>query len=411
MAVSGAAAGAPGKAARLFDGRLLAALIAAGLLSFIGFFVLSAYAPDFSSGRDGRAHSLSTSAVGYKGLVDLIHLTGGEAWTSRNEDALESEELLVLTPQRGGDADALEELLNIRGSRTTLLILPKWDTAPHPVRRSWVVAAGTIHPMVIDELLPGMLGDVNVDELDQPAKALQGRDFLGGMTIQPAGVTRFLTGKAIEPLLVAPTGQPVLARLKNRSTLYILADPDLLNNAALRRPEQAQAALSLIEALSTTDAEGVTFDLTLTGHGKGPSLLKLAFEPPFLAFTIAAGVFALLAALHGLGRFGPAAAEQRAISLGKAALVDNSAGLLRLAKREHMAGDGYAELMRDMAARDLGAPANLGGDALDGYLDRVGGPDRHRFSDLSARLRDAGDRHALLRAAQALFSWKKDLSQ
>lgn len=404
-----AATTAPGTPQSVFDGRILLALIAAGLLAFIGFFVLTAYAPEFRSGRDGRAHPMSVSAVGYKGLVDLIGHTGGDAWLAREEADLTGEELVVLTPQPGADAKELEELLDRRGMRTTLIVLPKWETAPHPLRKSWVTSTGLNYPGVSQAVLPSGL-EVRVADTEAETGTLRGQSILQGTDLPGPDAARIVQGDKLEPLLVTSKGEAVLARFKDRTTLYILADPDLINNQALADPRRARAALTLIEALSSAE-EGVSFDLTLSGFAKGRSFLQLAFEPPFLAFTIAAGIFTLLAALHGLGRFGPAAAEARPISLGKAALVDNAAGLLLLARREHRAGDAYADLVRDMAAHDLGAPASLGGDALDTYLDRIGSADQPRFSVLAGQLRAAGDRSALLRAAQALFRWKKEASQ
>ena len=58
------------------------------------------------------------------------------------------------------------------------------------------------------------------------------------------------------------------------------------------------------------------------------------------------------------------------------------------------------------AALAFGAPARLRGAELDAYLDHLGG--RRRFTDLAAAAEAAGDRHALLAAAQALYDWKKE---
>lgn len=49
----------------------------------------------------------------------------------------------------------------------------------------------------------------------------------------------------------------------------------------------------------------VMFDLTLHGVGQKYDLAKLLLEPPFLALTLSVLAAAVLAFLHGLGRFGP----------------------------------------------------------------------------------------------------------
>ena len=176
-------------------------------------------------------------------------------------------------------------------------------------------------------------------------------------------------------------------------------------------PQTAQAALALIERLNSTDAEGVDFDLSVNGIGAdtSKSLLRLAFEPPFMAMTLALVIAALLAGLHGAFRFGPVRREERAIAFGKAALVENSAGLIRQAEREAALGGAYADVVRQEVARTTGAPPWLQEGELDHYLNKLGRADEASFSELAAELHMAGDRHRLMAAARALFAWKKEI--
>jgi hypothetical protein len=124
--------------------------------------------------------------------------------------------------------------------------------------------------------------------------------------------------------------------------------------------------------------------------------------------TLALFIAALLAGLHGAFRFGPVRREERTIALGKAALVENSAGLIRMAGREANLGTAYADVVRTEAARASSAPSFLQGEALDDYLDRLG-RDGPKFSALAAQLDSAQGRHSLMTAARALFQWKKDI--
>jgi hypothetical protein len=139
--------------------------------------------------------------------------------------------------------------------------------------------------------------------------------------------------------------------------------------------------------------------------------LKLAFEPPFLPLTLALLLAAILAGLHGAFRFGPETEPGRAIAFGKAALVENSASLFRIARREHRAAPAYADLIRERAARETGADSALHGPELDSYLDRLSAPDGPRFSTLAAQASEARTRSDLLETARALTQWKKDLIQ
>jgi hypothetical protein len=378
-----------------------------------------AYAPEMRGGRDGRGHALSVSAIGFHGVVEMLRLTGGRERLIRDQADLDTEDLVVvaLEPRfdfrllkKDGAApdDRLASLIERRRGKATLLVLPKWSVMPDPKKSGWVRSSG-MHASALSEYLLRSLGSLSVHQGDTELRVTRGSGVMGGVDVPLPSEVQAISGKGIQPLLATPGGRSILAR-RGEGPLYILADPDLLNNQAMKDPVRAKAALNMLAALNPTESEKVAFDLTLNGFGKKPSALKLAFEPPFLALTVAIFVAALLAGLHGAFRFGPAAEEGRAIAFGKAALVENSAGLFRMAGREHRTGGAYAELIREEAARVSGAP-NLRGEELDAYLDRFSKPDERPFSALAAEAGDAPDRNHLVSAARALFLWKKDLIQ
>jgi hypothetical protein len=87
-------------------------------------------------------------------------------------------------------------------------------------------------------------------------------------------------------------------------------------------------------------------------------------------------------------------------------LVDNSAMLIRKARREKRLGGRYVEVIRDRAVTAFGVPARLRDAAIDDYLDKLKG--RARFSDLAHAAEAANDRTSLVAAAQALHDWQKE---
>jgi hypothetical protein len=199
-------------------------------------------------------------------------------------------------------------------------------------------------------------------------------------------------------------GRGVLVKFKD-DPLYLLADPDLLSNRGMGDRRQAAAALAMIDFLNSTGAKSVIFDVTLNGLGQTRSPLRLMFDPPFLAATLAIAAALLLAGLQAISRFGPPRRPERAIAFGKAALIDNAAALVRQARREAGLGGRYAEMIRDKAVTEFGVPARLRDEAVTEYLDRL---DRHtRFSALAAAAAGARTREELVGAAQALHRWQK----
>jgi hypothetical protein len=199
---------------------------------------------------------------------------------------------------------------------------------------------------------------------------------------------------------------PVLASTGD-GQMFILADPDLIANHGLKDRRTAELTVEMIQRLRPND-QPVAFDLTLHGFGRSRNLLKTLLVPPFLALTLSILAAALLAGLHAFGRFGPARDEPRALPFGKAALIDNAAGLIRRAGRGGRMGDAYVALTRDAAAAAIHAPP-LTEPELDALLDRAGSADQPGFTQLVADARDAKTPSTVADAARALYHWRRSL--
>ena len=396
-------------AAQPFNPRLVVGLIIAGLIGFAALILLIAYGGGLNgSGDSARANALSRSAIGYQALYRLAS-DFRTTRLARDDSAFEAESLLVVTPGPQGDGDALARLIDERGGRPTLVILPKWMVLPDPGRRGWVRA---IRPGMEPGALDRLGKALRIEVLKAARGRAHGRELLDGIEAPLPRSPQVVSGPDVEPLIVTEGGGALLARLRGRQ-VFVAADPDLFNNHGLRNPARARAALAILDGLNETGTDRIDFDLTLSGPDAAqrtsrPNMLRVALEPPFLAMTLALLAAALFAGLHGAFRFGPVRPPARALPFGKAALVENSAGLIRRAGREPRLGAAYAGVLRHAAARAARAPQWLGDDRLDAYLDRLTQPGSETFSTLAARLADARDRAGLVAAARALFQWKKE---
>lgn len=383
-----------------FDARAVAVMIAVGVLAFVGMLVLGAYAPDLRSGRNGGAHALSNAAVGFSGIVRLAEATGRHPRIVRDPHLLDGDELLVLTPETG--AADMTGALAAREGKPTLVILPKWLTVADKTHAGWV--------RYLD-----LKGTDEADRVLAPHYTLTTARYRGGgrplvaRSWMPAAIrfaaprpVQTIAGAGLTPLLTDARGHVVLGQLGDRP-LYVLADPDLLSNIGMRDAQAARAALDLLDRLNAPAARSIRFDVTLDGLGRSPGPLRLAFEPPFLAMTLAIAVAVVLAAIQASARFGPPRRRVRAIAFGKTALIDNAAALVRKAGRRGMLGRRYLDLVRDRAVTVFGVPARLRERSLDGYLDGLQG--RVRFTELAEQARAARDARSMLHAAQALHRW------
>lgn len=363
-------------------GRTMGIVVAVAVIGFAAFLLLTAYAPDLRPGRDGGNHALSTSAVGFKGVVDLMRDTGTPVALIRDPAALHGTALVIATPGPDATPKAMRQFLAARGGRPTLIVLPKWSVRRQTTNPTWVEQSGMLAETASIASIRG----------------------LGLITVCRKEALQFLCGPSARSVLRTADGI-VLARISARP-VWVLADPDLLDNHALATLAGARRAVAVLSAVSPEPERPIAFDLTLNGFARRPNLLKLAFEPPFFSLTLCLLAAAALAAFHASVRFGVPGREDRALALGKLALAENVAALLHLAKRSHRTGAAYATLVAEDVARATGT--RLAGDALVAYLDGLGGT--ATYSTLARNAAEARDDADLLGAAQALHRWKETIN-
>jgi hypothetical protein len=404
-----AGGGGDGGGGGAFRARTAMLLVVLGVIGFVGMLVLGAYAPDFRPQRSGGGHALSNAAIGFSGIARLAEATGRNPAILRDDRALDDADLLVATPDHGW-IDVSKVLGQRRGS-PTLFVLPKWQVAADPKHAGWVRRQGLLPRWDPEQVLaPGIRIKVSRHPSGgAPLVVAPGMPDDWRFTApRPLQVLRQDGTAALRPLLTDGRGGIVVAEVEGRS-IYLLADPDLLDNRGLADAGNARAALAMLDWMNVGNAQGINFDVTLNGFGHSRSPLRLAFEPPFLAATLAIGVALLLAGAHALGRFGSPRPRERALAFGKRALVDNAAALIRKAGREGRMGDRYAGVLRERARARFGVPARLAGPAVDAYLDRL--PGRAPFTRLAAAAAEAQDPRTLLDAARALHQWQERETQ
>ena len=400
------AIGESGGATSAFNRGTMLVVVAIGALAFVAMLVLGAYAPDLRSGKNGGAHALSNGATGFSGLVRLAEATGRHPEIVRAENMLDSEDLAVITPEDPGYD--LSKILETRGARVTLIVLPKWWTERDQKHSGWVR---------IRDLIPAYSPEgVLAPDVDLKIKRIKEKGTPLRMVHSTASrelgflapeVTQFMSGPKLEPVIVDRGGRIVLGKIKGEN-LFVLADPDLLNNHGMADAKQAAAALALLDYLNSTDAHGILFDVTANGLGHSRSPLKLAFDPPFLGVTLIIFAGLLLAGWQAVVRFGEPRRPQRALAFGKAALVDNSAALIRKAGREADLGWRYVDTVRERAAALFRLPPSLNGKALDERLDAL--PTKTKFSELAGAVESARHRELLLLSARRLNDWLEEVS-
>lgn len=374
-----------------------------------GFVVLSAYAPGLRSGQDGRAHALSKSAVGYAGAPILMRGLGASVLVSRTRPTRPSGAVVVLTPEPGLSPDELRSYP--KGART-LIVLPKWVAMRDPIRPTFVRKAGVMRDdAVFQEMLKSYAPQTRLSArqgVTQPT--LHGADgaFFGAPTLRLGKIDslRTIAGEGWAPLLADEAGNAVLVQSVKTPGVWVLADPGLLNNQGLASRDTARAAALILDT-ARGDARPILFDVTLNGLERSRGLARLMLEPPWLAATLIAVAAAVLMGLHALARFGQPRRTGRAFALGARALVDNSADLVRMARKEHELAPAYAALTRALVARAAGGHA-----AEEHWLDDLA---RRRGAtapgELAAEAETAKTRDDLTAVAKKLYEWRGEMTR
>jgi hypothetical protein len=414
----------------LFSPKVVLGMIVAGIFAFSAFIVLSTYAPDLQSGDNGQAHALSKSAVGYGGMVRLLRELNEPVVVSRRDLSRDQPALIIFTPAPNVSRDAYVKAAQL--SSRTLVVMPKWRGSVDPKHPGWVGDLKAISPQDQTDLLKAIgtpKATMAITKDTGPRRLVGAPGSLAeGMSVDtgPIRDLQSVSGPGLVPVLSDAQGRIVLARRMPTET-YILADPDLINTMGLKDVRTARAGVGILrilrddrsvrQAYRQDAGRTIAFDVTLNGFARSRSVLKLAFEAPFVGATLCLVVAALLMGLHAAARFRAVRRGERALALGKDALIDNSAGLIRMAKREPALAPRYGELQRAAAIKALGGlragGSRLEGQALTDFLDRQG--ERFGAADSASRLeeetrtvRSLGD---LMKVAAKWHQWRLEMTR
>lgn len=385
----------------LFRKRTVLVLIAVGVAAMLGFLLVSAYGDRFERQRGYTPSATSRFATGFAALYRLVDLSGGTATLSASQTDRPAG-LLVLTPNIGTKASQIAAALDGREG-PTLIVLPKWSAVPQEFRPTRENRRTTLPLQAIAAIVRD-LSPITVQQGESGALR-----YPSGLALAPfhiEGIVQSIHGDHLATLIESPGGRAVLAEVMGRN-IYILADPDLLNNHGLARRQNARAAIALLAALDPDRPGHVAFDTMLPYGAGGRNVAQLMFEPPFAGVSLALLAAALLAGIATFNRFGPVRREPRALAFGKRALIENIVTLTRSANRTNEGGAAYADTIRDWAARRLSLPRALQGEALDAHLDGLNMTTP--YAACAARLRDATTEAEMLDAARKLDDWRKEM--
>ena len=161
-------------------------------------------------------------------------------------------------------------------------------------------------------------------------------------------------------------------KLDGSRRIWILSDPDVIENHGLAKGRNAAFALALINSMR--DDEGrLVFDETIHGMvNVVDNPFKKLFQFPYLIVLLLALSGTALLMWATTSRFGKPSQAPPAFDLGKSRLITNTASLLDRAGHHAFVMRRYVrETLRD-AGRLFHAPRQLDDNQLAAWLDKIG---------------------------------------
>ncbi|MEM6946469.1 MAG: hypothetical protein AAF486_00090 [Pseudomonadota bacterium] len=404
----------PSSGSSPFSGVIVTTILAITGVSFLMVVVLLAWSPELQNRDRAGLHPYSSSALGYRGMVDLLSLRGVPVMVSRSAQRLQADDgaLKIVTLPAFGGGMLLDDILDDLAG-PALIVLPKWTGSRDRVKPEWQGEVYLMRPEMVAAAVTPYDSDATIWRLRTPATV---RAPFGKFSPNLGDDMQVLRADSFVSVVSVPGGD-LVAQVPGRQ-VYILSDPDLMNVSGLAAPENARMALALVTDLREMSYEAeaaVVFDATLHGFERSDNLLQLVFDVPFIAATLLAFAAFLMIGWSGAVRFGAPAKEARAFALGKQALTDNTAALVAMGRRETSMAPGYLALIRRATAKAVGAPKTLSDSELTQLFDRLSpeagpGEGPRAFSRLQSQLiAPAASRQALIDAARRLWRWQQEI--
>ena len=292
------------------------------------------------------ADSYSVSAIGHRGLVDILEKLDIPVIKSRSDSAAKAQNglLLVLEPTVSDDASKtrLRELL--KSSKRVLVVLPKWYGSA-PADATWIDDAGLLPSNEIDDVLKTLdmqytmgisrTGNGDGFQSDFGSPRIRHRPQL-------IDLGEYGTAMAVDAMHYSL----LFSYTVDDKTIHVLTDPDVMNNHGLRLPENARFTLNVIDQMR--EGGPVIIDEVIHGYAQQPSLLRTLFRFPIVLATLQVLFCALLAVWAAMVRFGPKKAPPPPLAPGKDFLIQNTAALLHY-------GGHHADALRRYLVQSIAA--------------------------------------------------------
>ena len=392
----------------LFSPRVLAAWLTLAILLFAATLYFMFFGnPNTPVGPS----AFSRSAIGYAGIADVLHRLGARVVKSRsaslgklNPDGV----LIVAEPLPSTSPEQLRQLFT---ANRVLLVLPKWTGDPSEQTPGWIDNASLLVEDAARRVVRVAAPDADIVRV--PSVTNWSPNEIGSVP-KVAGSVQLIKSSRLRPVVASAQGMLVGELRVNQRRLWILADPDVMQNHGF--PGNATFATTLVSRLRGSEGN-IVFDEAVHGLTEQPSSpFWMLFEFPFVLATVQGAIAIAFLLWATMGRFGVPLTPPVAMASGKAGLIENTAKLFELTRYQPVIIKRYVyAIIRDVA-RQLHAPSGMSDAALVDWLRRTGQA-RAVEVDCGSVLSTAGELASsghggatpLSALARDIFRWKREI--
>lgn len=371
-------------------------LMTFGLFAFLVAIALREAAPELETMRSTGPDAFSRSAIGHGAFVETLERLGVAVDIGRFRTVRSTRPADLLVVAAPPDSISLGNVFDLldryrQSAGAVLLVLPKWQGRRDRNQPRWLASIELIpEPRIVAmsrRALQNNFGGRD-SRIVRPGSTTWTDSSLGDLRpdIEQPQLLSYLGQQTI---VGSPDGA-LIARVERAGrVLWLLSDPDLIDNQGLGRGDNAALALRLIEAALPAGGR-VVFDETIHGFEQPPSLWRALLNPPFLPATLAGVMAIAVIAWAANHRFGAPLPAPRIQPGGKVGLIANSSGLLLEGGHSGAVLAAYAGTLARDVERRLHRPAGTDAAARDAWLGRLGAV-RGVTADGPALLRQAAE--------------------
>ncbi len=321
-----------------------------------GVAIVAGLTSDFlDAERSVQPDAASVSALGHHVFIDWIRALGHPTIVARalsTRRAAAEQPLLMLEPR--ADWQYVLHATEIRNrTAPTLLVLPKREGRPDEVDDRWVGAVSDVSPTQISKLLEacGIHGTIVRSKETDPVETVE-TGVYGDVSLDIKGV-QVLAESSLEPLIETKNGV-LLGRTNDNRPIYVLTEPDLIENHGIGGLRRTDFLRSLILELAIP-GEPIVIDETIHGSGVERGFWREMIKMPLLPITLGV-LLSVVVVWLGSRRFGRPAKSKPAIGFGKRALIDSTAELQNDLAMPHAMLRRYRAIVEHDVGRALGLP-------------------------------------------------------